>query len=527
MSQIDVIKESVRYEQLLKEDSTKHILKGEYLLRDSQYPDMKEVLGVEAKSIITGKEVLGDKVMVEGEVEYVVFYVSKDEENIEMEANEIHAVTFNDKFANYLDINNDEHNVICNVECDVEHIEVSWMNERKVSISGVLLLKWEVYKDDEFEYVKDIEGKEDVQIQKLNEEISVLKGEKEVELLGKAMLKASMDKKEIGEIIKTSFIIHKKEVKSVEGKIYIGCYCKISVLYKAKDANELYVLEDDIYLSKEEEIVTASSGSITDMNLKVDNKHYAINLDDVGENRIIDIELVIKGKVKLYCKESIEVVKDSYSPTLNIEIEKDNKNLSLVHSVLNTEIVVKDNIEIENNDNRIDEIVLSTGQVLIKDKTIEDEKVKIDGEVKTYIIYKFAGEGNRYGFLKGENPFSTTVDVRGLKKDMDVIIKNSLESIDTNIEVNSISIKSTINLCIKIYEKINKEFIKDIIEGEEEVKEKDASIIIYSVEKGDTLWKLAKKYNTTVAEIERLNDIENPNEINIGEMLMIPGRATF
>lgn len=527
MSQIDVIKESVRYEQLLKEDSTNHILKGEYLLRDSQYPDMKEVLGVEAKSVITGKEILGDKVMVEGEVEYVVFYVSKDEENIEIDANEIHAVTFNDKFANYLDINNDEHNVICNVECDIEHIEVSWMNERKVSISGILLLKWEVYKDDEFEYVKDIEGKEDIQIQKLEEKISTLKGEKDIELLGKAMLKASIDKKEIGEIIKTSFTIHKKEVKSVEGKIYIGCYCKINILYKAKNANELYVLEDDIYLSKEEEVVNASNDSIIDINLKVENKQYSINLDDVGENRIIDIELIIKGKVKLYSKENIEVVKDSYSPTLNIELEKSNKNLSLVHSVLNSEIVIKDNIEIENNDNRIDEIVLSTGQVLIKEKVIEDEKVKIEGEIKTYIIYKLAGEGNRYGFLKGENPFSTTVDIRGLKKDMDVIIKSSLESIDTNIEVNSISVKSTINLFIKVYEKISKEFIKNIIEGEEEVKEKNASIIIYSIDKGDTLWKLAKKYNTTVCELERLNDIEDSNEITPGKMLMIPGRAVF
>ena len=34
MSQIDVIKENVQYEQLLREGSTNHVLKGEYLIKD-------------------------------------------------------------------------------------------------------------------------------------------------------------------------------------------------------------------------------------------------------------------------------------------------------------------------------------------------------------------------------------------------------------------------------------------------------------------------------------------------------------
>ena len=527
MSQIDVIKESIRYEQLVKEDLTNHVLKGEYLLRDSQYPDMKEVLGVEARATMAGKEFLGDKVMVEGDIEYVVFYLSKDETNLESESSQIHAVIFNDKFANYLDINNDEHNIVCNVECDIEHIEVSWMNERKVSIGGVLSLKWEVYKDGEFEYVKDIEGKDDIQIQKAEEKISCLKGEKEIELLGKAMLKATIDKKEIQDIVKSNMNIHKKEIKVVEGKIYIGCYCKVSILYKGKDSNELSLLEDDIYLSKEEEVPSANSDMISSIEIKVAEKQCTVNLDDIGENRVIDVEFVLKGKVKLYSNEKIEILKDSYSPTLNMELEKDYKDLSLVNSIVNSEVIAKDNIQLGNNEDRVEEIILSAGHVVVKEKVVEDERVKIEGEVKVYIIYKLSGEGNKYGFLRGEIPFSSIVDIKGLRKNMDLIIKSSLENLDTNIEVNSISVKATINLLIKVYEKIKKEYIREVIEGEDDIKEKNASIIIYSVESGDTLWKLAKKYNTTVLELERLNDIEDGNKINIGQMLIIPGRAIF
>ena len=65
------------------------------------------------------------------------------------------------------------------------------------------------------------------------------------------------------------------------------------------------------------------------------------------------------------------------------------------------------------------------------------------------------------------------------------------------------------------------------MKGNSEVKEKQASIIIYIVSDGDTLWKLAKRYNTTVSELERLNELEDVNNIKAGDKLIIPGRATF
>ena len=46
-------------------------------------------------------------------------------------------------------------------------------------------------------------------------------------------------------------------------------------------------------------------------------------------------------------------------------------------------------------------------------------------------------------------------------------------------------------------------------------------------DKGDTLWNLAKKYNTTIEELVKINDIENPDVIIVGQKLIIPGRAVF
>ena len=43
-----------------------------------------------------------------------------------------------------------------------------------------------------------------------------------------------------------------------------------------------------------------------------------------------------------------------------------------------------------------------------------------------------------------------------------------------------------------------------------------------TIQRGDTLSELAVKYNTTVAELVRLNDIQNPNLIYAGETLIVP-----
>lgn len=46
--------------------------------------------------------------------------------------------------------------------------------------------------------------------------------------------------------------------------------------------------------------------------------------------------------------------------------------------------------------------------------------------------------------------------------------------------------------------------------------------VSYTVKSGDTLYRIAKNYNTTIQNIQAFNQIQDPNKINVGQKLTIP-----
>lgn len=60
---------------------------------------------------------------------------------------------------------------------------------------------------------------------------------------------------------------------------------------------------------------------------------------------------------------------------------------------------------------------------------------------------------------------------------------------------------------------------------EEEIKIKIKNT--YIVQRGDNLTKIAKKYNTTVNELVRLNKITNRNLIYVGQVLKLPSYSVY
>ena len=520
MANIDIIRENVQFEQLLRESNSNTVLKEEYLIPDT-HPDVEEILTVEARPIIINKELIGDKIVLEGKVEYTVIYLAREDGLV------VNSVNYNQNFTNNIDLNQGEYKVICEAQCNVEHIEANIMNERKISIQGIITIDWELYKSNEFEFVKDIEGSDEVEVLKKTETINKISANEDVELMGKCMIRVGMDKPQINKILKCSLRLHKKEVKIADDKIYFGCYCKLNILYKGDNSKDIIALEDDIYLSKEEEVKGVTSDMIPTVCYEISNNDLMLEEDDLGEIRIINDEFIVKANVKVFSKENIDAIKDAYSNKCLIGLRKDEHEVGILHGANSAESIVKYNIQLKEKDLKPEHIISANATIILTDKQVMKDRVVIEGIVKADVLYETTNDEKYLANVKAEIPFSAMIDMFGVNEGMKSIVKGTLENIDASIEGNSIAIKATIILSGKVLYEMNKEFISDIVEEEGDMPEKKASITIYVVGEGDTFWDLAKKYNTTVDDIIKINKIEDSEHIEEGQKLIIPGRAIF
>ncbi|MBZ9621600.1 DUF3794 domain-containing protein [Clostridium sp. FP2] len=516
--EINLIRENIEYEQLLGENTADTVVKEEYVIPDT-HPDVREILMLDVKAIINSKEIIEDKVYLEGQLQYNVLYISKDQERSDVEN-----VVYSSKFSNTIDLMGARPEMLCDAECFVEHMECRIVNERKICLEGILKLKSEVYKSFSFQIVKDIEAVKDVQYLKNPASIDKVTKSFNGELIGKANIKVPNDKPEIVKVIKCDVNVHKKEVKLYDGKIQINAFACINIMYKGRDSRELFYIEQEVMLNKELDFQDVSPYMENYTDFRVDAMGFDIKEDDLGEKRIIDVEFLIKTNTRAVHKEEVDMIEDVYSPTTKLEMDKKDYGLNVMQGQLLTETLVKGDIELNNTMAKPSKVIMCNASVCVTDKKVIEDKVIIEGIMNVTVLYRSDDEEKYLSSVSEEIPFTCGAEILGTKINMSSVCKVSLENINADIEVGNIAIRAVVKVYARVNYMVQKKFLVDVYPMEGEVPKKKASITIYVVQSGDTLWKIAKKYNTTMQEVARVNGIEDPNVIKVSQKLMIPGR---
>ncbi|WP_244833712.1 SPOCS domain-containing protein [Clostridium sp. BJN0001] len=518
MSELDLVKENAEFEQLIREDKIDIPIKDEYLIPDT-HPDVYKILSVTAVPEITKKEITKDKINIEGKVRYTVVYLAEEDGIL------VNSVNYLESFSNSINLKQDEHKTICEAFFIKSDINGSIMNERKISIDSLFTLQFEIYKSKNFEFVKDINSDYDVETLKKTETVNKIKCSGEVTMPGKTIMRIGMDKEQAEKIIHCSLSLHKREVKLAQDKAYIGCYCYVKVVYRTSDSKNIMVAEDDIYLSKDKECEGITEDMMACSDFEVRDIDMNLEEDDLGEKRIINCEFNVISTVKVFSEETIAAVDDAYSPDAVISVKREMCEFGILQGINSEQITVRDNIKLGEDTLKPEEIISEKASVSISDKKVLSDKVIVEGIINAEVFYKTDDEENPVSSIKAEIPFSSAVSIPGATDEMHAILKTYIEDVDASIEGNSIGIKIEPNIVAKVYYETNKEFIVDVYEDENKIPSKKASMTIYVVGKDDTLWGLAKKFNTTVDSILKVNDIADENKIYIGQKIIIPGRV--
>jgi len=203
---------------------------------------------------------------------------------------------------------------------------------------------------------------------------------------------------------------------------------------------------------------------------------------------------------------------------LNFTQKRINALANKTTKIKNFTVTSKTNIPDLVEGNLLDVEALTT----INKEQVTSSKVIYEGELTVNFI--FLNNNGNVNSKVSKIPFEYNIE--NPMQDENVSVETKTNIINKNFDVKSNGdVECTIDI------ESETEFLKNTnmnIIDNIEIEENDAdsgdydSLIIYIVQKGDTLWKIAKKFRSTVEDISTINGIENQNQIQVGQKIYIP-----
>lgn len=261
-----------------------------------------------------------------------------------------------------------------------------------------------------------------------------------------------------------------------------------------------------------------------DLCFKIADAYDEIKEDEDGNKRIIETEIVIDYKGKAYGKKEFENVIDAYSPMQRYEMEKEAVKTISYFAEGNESESIKERITIPVDAKPVHKIKnLIVKPIVTEVKALED-KIVVEGIVNCCLIYLVASEEGGIASHEEDISFKSVINMLGVRIDMVPEVEMNLCDVgfehvsDKNIDIKMLALSKA-----KAYNKTTCDISRGAVEAElpDSVKNMP-SLVVYIIQHNDTLWKIAKKYSTTIEDIVSLNELENPDMLEYGRKLLIP-----
>ena len=501
---IETTRDNICVNHIITQKTETVIVEGDSIIPDIK-PDILNAISTSGTVCIYKKEINEGKVRLDGCIDTYVMYLADDENN------SIRGVNVNLDFTQVIDVPNAMPEMNLDTEVKLKNIECKVINGRKIGIKAFLEINIKVTTNEDIDIINNVNLK-GIQMLNKNLNINSLIGRGSTKVYAKdTIVIDNIDN--LAEIMKADLHISNKDVKISYNKILAKADLNVRLLY----------LTDDNRMNTVESVIPVMGfidmPDVTEEN--VCNTKYEIKNVVIKPNNAEDHSVYVEVEIEIYCEvyrnQEINIIQDLYSPTMNIMFtQKQIKIMQRKENVQSTCNILEKQTIPELAGNKIYDV---TTNVDITKQTVLNDRILYEGEVTLNYIFN---SSNGVDTKKIVVPFNFNVDFPGV---------NQNSNIETNIEMgaqdfvitsdDSIDVKIDIIFNVTMAKSADINIIDDIKE-EENRSACTCSLVIYYVKDGDTLWKIAKKFGSTVEEIARINGIENVDKLNVAQQLFIP-----
>ncbi|WP_099469289.1 DUF3794 and LysM peptidoglycan-binding domain-containing protein [Konateibacter massiliensis] len=514
---MELVKKNIHMNGLKGKAVNQVTLEDDYNVPDSK-ADVINIIQDSSEIIITEVKAADGHALVRGKLRFKVLYVSdSSDEKIQSLSGEI-------PFEETINIEGAMDGDSIKIRWETEDFNVSMINSRKISVKAIVTFILCVEQLVSEETTVDVVGGEDVQNLKKSLDIVELAVNKKDIFRIKDEISINQNKPNIYEIVWTNVQLRNVETRLMDQGISIKGDLAVFVLYKGEDEDHsLQFVEALVPFGGTIDCSDCREDMIADIDLSVDHMDIEAKPDYDGEQRLINIDGALNLDIKLYQEDQVSIVEDVYSPHMELTPVTQVGNFEglVVKNFAKTRVAEK--LKIPNNQSRILQICHTTGDVKIDETIAVEDAVSVEGVIEVAILYITADDNMPFNVMRGVIPFNHIVEAKGIGENSIYNIKADLDQLATSmVDSEEVEIKAVANLNVLVLNKMEENIITDVREEPLDYAKLEAlpGIVGYVVRKDDSLWKLAKKYYTTVDRIKEANDLSS-DTIKAGDNLLI------
>ncbi|MBA1334817.1 MAG: hypothetical protein HPY66_0437 [Firmicutes bacterium] len=513
---LELVRDLIRIDQVMGEEVTQAMVEGDVVVPDSK-PDVDKILSVNGWVVITDKEVVEDRIILEGAVNVKTLYISREGDQ------PLYYMEGSFGFTQQIELSGINSRMDAEVHAEIEHLDCTTVNSRKLNAKCVLNFSGKVVDRSQIDVIKDVKGVQDIQVLRDYVEVSDTIGENSSHATVRQEFQIPADQPAVKEILKTDVVIGEREERIAEDRLNVHGVLKITTLYVGEgEDSSINTVKYQIPFSHYVDIPGAIPGMSQRVKYSIEDFYSTVRENEEGLRRNIEYEVVVKAEGKVEAVQQMEILVDAYSPTVNLNVRKSSLKLKKTLDSIVEEIVVKEEIDLPGNCPGVVEVCDIEAVPVLTDFGISDDCIVIEGLLCVKVLYVTENYEYKLYLYEDEIPFRHTAELPEYGCQMDVDVDLYLEDFQyRTLSPDLLEIKGRVKVQANVSKSFSKEVLMDVEEAAEAEVRPGASIVVYVVQPGDTLWKVAKKYSTTIEELVKINELEEPDKLVPGQKLII------
>lgn len=510
---MEIIKKNIIINRPIKCGNTQIGVDGDIIVPDIK-PDILKILQVDGKAIVSETELSEGRLLVSGRINVNILYVpDRDDEKIK-------CIETSFDFSTRIDKPEIMPDMKALVEAEVEKIDFQVLNSRKLRIKTTVGIAYKISEQAPLELATGLDD-ENSEVLITPIEVMSLVDLKHSDFSVRESFELPPGHCSIEEILKTDVKISDTDYKIVTGRAVVKGVVSLNCLYLDTECT-IKSCDFEAPFTEIFDIEDADEETVCDMSFNVKDVICSPEAVSDGDIKILALDALIGIKIEAVKKINTDLLVDCFCPGNETVITKNSKSLEKIISSGFYQTTLREIVSPDLSAPNLKGIYNVFASPSIEKTEVLDNAVSVSGHISCFVLYIADSEETPVYSLKKNLPFSCMIDTPGSKCGMDSSVDVKIMHTSYNLNPSGeAEIRCILSATTKVSVNNTLELIEDLEVSPLKTEQKKG-IVLYFVQKTDTLWDIAKRYYVSQNDILTVNNLEDATTICEGMTILIP-----